>query len=92
MIDLQSEQLIAVKDIPRHVPGRPHIATCYRWIQRPSNPLETVRVGGRRFTSVEALHRFIARCTGDETLTPVPTKARQREIARAEKELENAGI
>ncbi len=93
MIDLQSERLIAIKEIPRHVPGRPHIATCYRWIQHRLNPLETVRVGGRRFTSVEAISRFIQRCTDPNATRPAKlSKRRQREIDKAERELQAAGI
>jgi hypothetical protein len=52
--------------------------------------LETIVVGGLRYTSAEALERFAARCTAaaDGTTMPVRT-TRQREaaIAAAEREL-----
>jgi hypothetical protein len=54
--------------------------------------LETVMIGGLRFTSVEALRRFFDR-TGDAATGPGPTasEVRQRHVA-AEKELDAAGL
>jgi len=65
MIDHSTEQLLtpseAAKRLPSGRPGRKvHIATIHRWFDR--GDLEFVKIGGRKFTSVEALNRFINRC------------------------------
>jgi hypothetical protein len=91
MIDITVEQVIRIGEAPRYIPGRPHIASVYRWLSRSTNPLETLMVGGRRFTSVEALYRFIERCNPSATL-PTPMAGRERQIERAEAELTRAGI
>ena len=56
--------------------------------------LETVKIGGIRYTSHEAIARFISRCSGDDVPAPkaVTTRARKKQIAAAERELEAAGI
>lgn len=76
MIDLNAEQLVAVVEIPKHIPGhRPHVSTCWRWIQRGIRDirLETLLVGGKRYTSVEAIQRFIERTTTADSHSPPPT-------------------
>lgn len=93
MIDLSNEQLIPIREAPRHTPGRPHLSCFYRWMKRERCPLETVVVGGRRYTSVEAIHRFIERCSDTERTTPRQLSTRRRqEIERAEAECERHGI
>ena len=90
MIDIRSEQLLTMKQAPQYTPGTPHFTTIYRWCYRPHDALETVLVGGRRFTSAEAIERFVRRCTGGDTVAP--TASRQKQIAQAENELARAGI
>jgi len=100
MIDLTTEQVVslseATKKLPRRRGGkRPHVATLYRWAVRGVRgiKLETLRVGGTLCTSLEALQRFCERCTDPSIATrPSTTKARERDIAKAERELEAAGI
>ena len=60
MIDIQTEKIVPVNKIPSHVPERPHLATCWRWIKRGCRgvKLETVLIGGKRYSSLEALQRF----------------------------------
>jgi hypothetical protein len=55
------ETLIPIAEAARLVPGRPHLATLHRWIARGCRGirLESILVGGRRFTSREAIARFI---------------------------------
>ncbi len=91
-IDLEFETLIPIRDVSKHTPGRPHVATCYRWTQRTVNPLETVRVGGRVFSSVEAIRRFIARCSSKGAVAQTPSARRRQQVERAEQELAQAGI
>lgn len=72
MIDLKAEELlsfsVAAKRLPPNRHGKcVHVSTLHRWATSGIGPdritLETVRLGGMRLTSAEALWRFIARCT-----------------------------
>jgi hypothetical protein len=58
--------------------------------------LEACRIGGKWFTSVEAIERFAEATTprfDDDAVTPPRTQAaRQAESAKAAKELQKAGI
>lgn len=98
MIDIQTETIVPVCKIPSHAPGRPHIATCWRWINRGVRgvKLETVLIGGRRFTSLEALQRFVERTTaaadGASTVTALTPSAQRNAHERACHELDAAGI
>ena len=63
MINLTSETLVKVPDSPQLFPGQPpHISTVWRWISKGVDgvTLESVRVGGLRYTTKEAISRFIA--------------------------------
>ena len=99
-IDLSSEHLITLAEAVKVLPGRPHISTIWRWWARGVRGirLETAVIGGRRFTSTQALQRFAEASTavanGDVTGTPSnsTSTARQRRIADAERELDEAGI
>ena len=64
-LDLSQEHLVTLTEAGRIIPGSPHFSTLWRWYQRGIRGarLETVIVGGRRFTSHEAIARFIARTT-----------------------------
>jgi len=89
-IDIESEKVIPLGAAAKYTPGRPHKATIYRWTNSENNPLETLKVGGRLYTSVEAIHRFIGRCTNPDSVPqPVTNSARQLAV---EKELAAAGI
>lgn len=97
MIDHETESLITMTQAAKLLPGRPNVATLWRW--RTSGirgvRLETLRIGGRRMTSKEALSRFHERVTAAaDGEAPRPRTLRQRRaaIARAERELDEAGI
>lgn len=68
MIDESREQLHLLVAIAEKIPGRPHITTLYRWYKHGLKgvKLETVLVGGRRYTSAEAVKRFVARLNGNK--------------------------
>lgn len=92
-IDLQGENLLSLAEVAKKLPGRPHISTVHRWRLRGVRgvKLETVLVGGRRFTSDAALAEFV-RCTtlaartGSSSVTESSvSRRRQQEIERAEK-------
>lgn len=92
MIPFQREQMIPLQEAPKHLPRRAggkriHVSACYRWITRGVRGvvLESVKIGGGIFTSIEAIERFIGRLSGNGAVaTPVETpSARQRRIDRA---------
>ena len=96
-MDILNETAIAISDAPRHIAGRPHIATVWRWRTHGigGTRLESFTVGGRVFTSKEAITRFIERTTAARNGQPAdakPSRKRQAAIERAERELDKAGI
>ncbi len=64
-VQLQNESLIAFSEVPNCLPKRngkkTHYATVYRWALKGARGkiLESILVGGVRYTSREALHRFL---------------------------------
>ena len=98
VIDVGTETLISLRDVPRHLPARPngkrvHISACYRWIQRGVRgvKLEAMRIGGTMYTSVEALGRFGLRLNvgASETHSLPEPSARQRQVDQASQRLRN---
>jgi len=86
------EKLLTFAQAAAWLPSRPHVATLHRWRLKGVHGvrLETVRIGGRRYTSQEAISRFVAATTAAADGSPPPARtARQREraIREAEKEL-----
>lgn len=99
-IDIETERCIPLSQSPKHFPGRPNASTPYRWATvgvRGGIKLETIVVGGVRYTSIEAIARFIERTTAASAGASVPaprptTRQREAAIRRAERELAKAGI
>lgn len=62
MIDTRTERMCPLSEATGHVPGTPHPSTLNRWARAGIGgvKLETVKVGGRRYTSIEAIQRFLA--------------------------------
>lgn len=103
MIDIHSETVIPLSRVPHHVPRNPdsgnriHSSTAWRWVQRGIRGirLESILIGGKRYSSLEKLDAFIAATTAaaDGDGQPVRTsRQRDQEIAAAERELSDAGI
>ena len=74
MIDIEKERLKLMTEAAKSLPGRPHVSTLWRWFRRGIKgvKLETTVLGGRRYTSVEALQRFADRLTIDSPYFPTP--------------------
>ena len=55
------ESLLSLGDAAKTLPNSPHISTVWRWVNRGVRGvvLETIVIAGRRFTSREALQRFV---------------------------------
>lgn len=113
MIEIQASKLLTLADATKRVPGRNgkrlDPSTIWRWcrigIKSRSGDrirLEHVRVGGRVFTTDDALSEFFARVAeadlahfAAETVSPAqqPTHGqRRRSIERSEQTLRGAGI
>jgi hypothetical protein len=107
MIDLASETIIPLREVPKLLPsyrgGRPPSFQCaLRWVLEGAKgpngervKLEALRVGGRYVTSKEALQRWAERLTPQTESTLAPTRTprqRRRAAEQAERELEAMGI
>lgn len=55
-----NERLLSLSEAAKALPHRPSVSTIWRWCRRGlrGSRLEYVRLGGRVFTSEEALRRF----------------------------------
>ncbi|RLS51879.1 MAG: DUF1580 domain-containing protein [Planctomycetota bacterium] len=96
-IDAQSETLLTLCEARTAFPGgkRLALATLHRWRLRGVRGvhLETILIGGLRYTSREAIARFVTAQNVDETATPTLTPAqRTRQAIAAQTELARAGI
>jgi hypothetical protein len=97
MIDVTTEDLFPLRDAPKRLPGRPSLATCYRWSLAGCRGvrLETVQVGGSRWTSAEAFSRFVATLTAArDGSPPVPQSPAKpcRQNAETARRLDELGI
>ncbi len=96
MINIRDEELLTLVEAARRVPHRPHIATLHRWVARGVRNvrLEAVRIGGRTYTSTEALQRFVDRLSASRAVTAQPecsSDSNQR-AEKAEEQLKQIGI
>ena len=99
MIELSSETLIPIREAPRHLPKRPngkriHISACYRWISRGVRGvrLDSIKIGGSTYTSIEALQRFANRLSGRSNASRPRVEvspSRQQEIDLASEQLKS---
>lgn len=69
MIELQAETLVRLAEAAKHLPktgGKSiHRATLWRWATTGVGGviLQTIKIGGATFTSLEALQRFVNECS-----------------------------
>jgi hypothetical protein len=98
MIDVESETLVQFPDARSAFPGdrRISLATLHRWRQKGVRgvKLETKLIGGFRYTSREAIARFIeAQNADDVPCAPAITPAqRRRQSEAARQELVKIGV
>lgn len=97
MIDPFQEDAISLHDAADLCPKRhgktPHISSLYRWTTTGCRGvvLESVQIGGSRFTSREALVRFFGKLTaasGVPALLPLPE---EQELEAVENQLDGEG-
>jgi len=106
MIDLFSENVYSLKEASKVIPGirggkKPHIASLYRWCKKGVNgvKLESIQVGGTLCTSLQAIQRFCNKLSEPEQAEikgqaqqNATLNRREREIDKANKELEKQGM
>jgi hypothetical protein len=97
MIDIETETIVPLNGKDTFPHGKPSLTTTWRWHTKGINGvrLEIARIGGRLCTSREAVARFVQGTTAAASGEPIPLRspaARERAIARAEKELAAEGI
>ena len=88
MIDTSAEHIFPLAKTKDHLANRPSLATVYRWAFKGVRgvKLETIMIGGRRFTSREAVAHFVARLSEPACAPkPTPTTLRAGQIDRAAK-------
>ena len=97
MIDLQKENVVLLTDAAKSLSSRPDVATLFRWRTRGCRGvvLETMLMGGRRVTSLEALEKFFAAVTAAADGVPVQAETprqRERQIELAEQRADELGV
>jgi hypothetical protein len=97
MDDLINEQRISLSALAKR--EGVNVSTCWRWCLRgvKGHHLESLIVGGRRYTTVEAFVRFVERTSAGIIGEPAPTpsrtyRQRQAAIEWAQRELDRAGV
>lgn len=99
MPPIQSEETIPLARVPDQLPNtasgnRIHPSTVHRWIKRGVRgiQLETIRIGGRRYTSVEAIHRFIeATSKHDQVRVAEANQQTSNNVRRRQRAADQAG-
>lgn len=98
-INLSSEKPITFGRAARLLPksSRPSYATWWRWWRRGIRGvhLETVLIGGKRYTTVEAMQRFVAALSAPSSVRYQRIRSslgRDREQRFVEAELRKEGI
>lgn len=93
MIDIQRENILTLAQASKRIPGRTgpslSVSTIHRWVLNGvgGTYLETIMVGGRKMTSVEAIQRFCdarTRSKGSPERDPVSRGGARRPPVAAE--------
>lgn len=94
MIDHEVEELVPFETCGQLIPGRPSRCTLFRWAFKGINgaKLETLVCGHKRFTSREAVKRFLEAQNRDQTPAPLFTPSqRRRQAETADRLLQESG-
>jgi len=95
MIDIHTESLVTLSQASRSLPGNPHLSTLHRWRLRGVRgvKLETCLIGGRRFTSLEAVANFAEQISAkDNKSAKSATSLSRREVESLERQCQEEGI
>lgn len=97
MIDIHQETLVTLSEAAALLPDRPHCSTLHRWRMNGIHGvrLETVQIGRKRYTSQEALARFVQATTAAADGAGIQAGLgdnQKRRLEKAKRELAAAGI
>ncbi len=92
MIDLETERLISLREVPKFLPLRSngkrlHISGVYRWVNVGVRGvvLESATIGGATYTSREALQRFVDQLSAKSPSSSQPHRRVSAPGRRAER-------
>lgn len=94
-IDINSEDLIQFGEAARCFPGKPvAIQTLHRWRLHGVRgaKLETILIGGLRYTSKQAIDRFVEAQNSGQPAAALTPSQRRRQSEAARRELESMGV
>ncbi len=100
MVSVEQENLITLRAAARLVPSSRggksgiHVATVYRWTNKGvrGQRLETILVGGIRYTSEAALWRFVGKLNEKENPLVPPPQRDSKRAGRTKSILKKAGL
>lgn len=104
MINIKTERLIPLREVPqlgilppRRSGSRLNVSTIYRWALHGQRgiKLESLKIGGQRVTSLNALQTFCSALAGNEEVTPNPITKQSASLKRSkevEAKLDQLGI
>lgn len=98
LIDPETEDLIPVRAVCTMFPGRSgkglSLSTVWRWILhgRRSHKLASIIVGGQRFTSRQAVARFLSAINEQPVQKQRSSEAQEAAAARVQQELKANGF
>lgn len=70
-VDLLTEDLLSLAQATRQLPTRPNVSTVWRWAKRGvgGTKLETIKIGGKQLTSLQAINRFLVATNRQDATT-----------------------
>lgn len=94
IIDIDSETLLTLAEAAKRFPRKLSICTLFRWCKNGVRGavLSSVVIGGRRFTSLEAIHRFIVATSQRDSARPATEPANANRAKNVAKCLTAKGI
>lgn len=95
MIDVATETLLTIRQARDAFPNAPSEPTIWRWLLKGvrGHVLESIRVGGRRYTSREACLRFIAATSAEPgKRRPSTSRERRQAMLAARATLDHFGV
>ena len=93
-INIDVEQLLTAKQACEVFPTPVSMPTVWRWMLKGTRGvvLESIRIGGRRYTSVEACSRFIEASANDASPNTRKKHNRSDSLRRAKAVLDQFGV
>jgi Protein of unknown function (DUF1580) len=80
---MDQDEHLTLSDAAKSLPSRPHLSTIWRWATRGvrGHKLETLVIGGRRYTTPGRISAFLARLNRGEAKSSSTTATRGAQLA-----------